>query len=514
VKHVNRLKMNNLLSENLLEIFNNMSFEDMPKIPCLSKTYNNANIKEMIYWKSIEHNKVLKSKSYLIKDAFEIQYENPGIEKVIKFLSSNPNIVISGGYPTLMYIKDDEFITYMKTNESSDIDIYITDDYNNILDSINEFLDSEFGVPEYSMRGRSVINVEVSGLSRILQLILVKNQTIGKLFNDYDFSHNKCCIHEGISYISYDAMYAKKTGITYCKYQDVDKRRAQKAVNMGFKIYNDIANIADIKVNDSIVDIDDKPKYISVILNIKDDHGNKYKHFYDENESTLIKSVKVKVADISIKYTDIKERLKVVSDWKRSYTATIYATKSNKIYKHGENHILGDLQKNACEVKKIDTSLIFSEHMSKSYNYMINKSHSVKNHEFIIVGRLSEFYGYMSVTSHDVEKLKQILSKIDNIYDTYYKTNEIKKPEKTYKNIFVCGDIGYINMIRPPPISSKCYDIYTKMFYEKYPEKWFDLTISMSIGSQNDETIETINGDMSVMHKDAVKFSLIDMKEL
>lgn len=216
----------------LLEIINKLPFKDI-----LTLRYIVDDINELVYWKSLEHRKILLHDTYLIADQIQLHIET-NLEPLYNFLKLHDNICIAGGYPTLQYLNKN-----FSDHPCSDIDVYIFGTLSCIKETLQlflQFLDSSFSITSIQSLGisSSIFNIKLSDTPRIIQIIGTHYRSISEIIRQFDASHNRCCWYLGHSYITYDAMYAKTRQLTYFTKNHLNYTRLNKAHNLGLQIFH------------------------------------------------------------------------------------------------------------------------------------------------------------------------------------------------------------------------------------------------------------------------------------
>lgn len=401
------------IEEILLNIMNHLDLEDILN---LRYTINNfETLDEIIYWKSLEHKKVLISDHYLLKNEFEwiIEKGQESLIYIYEYLKNEPNICIAGGYPTIQFLNKpiSEF-------PNSDIDVYIFNDHKNTLKNFLEHLDKHIGMRRIEFHGKhfdkkSIYNIYLKGINRPIQVIGIINESISSILRQYDASHVRCCLYLGNTYVTYDAKYSKKINTTYFYKNKNNYGRLNKAHKLGLKIFH-------------------LPKYVPHILSMK---RSKLCHY-------TIKNV---IYDFT-----------PVENWIKSYTRGQYIENRNQLIK--------------LSLDKYVIPLIGYEH--KYYHQIVLKTtrdHIFNNkmkeyglgiYTFTTIGILNKYDDDVcSIVTYDIEiikRLKNILKKL--FYDYHGKSlkefNTDKKYDKYHigehyhDNLVINNDCAYIKNIK------------------------------------------------------------------
>lgn len=221
--------------ELLLNIVDHLSFADIVNL-----RYINTNIDELVYWKSIERHKLLLSDSFLLKDTFEWQIEDP-LQPLYDYLQYDNNICIAGGYPTLQYFNknlvdfpDSDIDIYIFHNTSSPVTPKIT--FTHLL----RFLDYTYTIQNIYRHGYSwsVFDIHLQSSNRILQIIGTTDHSLSEIIGQFDAAHNRCCYYLGHTYVTLDAAYAKTHQITYFTKNYSNTPRLDKASRLGLQIFH------------------------------------------------------------------------------------------------------------------------------------------------------------------------------------------------------------------------------------------------------------------------------------
>ena len=94
-----------------------------------------------------------------------------------------------------------------------------------------------------------VFSIKCNKLKRTIQIIGTHSKSPSEIFNSFDSSYCKCGLQSGETYVTFDALYAKKTNtalfyVTYPK-----ESRTHKALGLGLKIFGyDIAKLCKDKI--------------------------------------------------------------------------------------------------------------------------------------------------------------------------------------------------------------------------------------------------------------------------
>jgi hypothetical protein len=193
------------------------------------------------YWEAlkVKNMNILNNDEYLVKNAFEFNdLEQPELRTLFKYFKNIPEIFVAGGYPTLQFLNKN-----LNEFPNSDIDVFILNNKNNISDIVKElvdFLDTNFGISEiysYTDVQAGVFSIKCNKLKRTVQIIGTQSNSISEIFNSFDSSHCKCGVYLGETYVTFDALYAKKTNTAmfYRKYPK--EKRIYKAFGLGLKIF-------------------------------------------------------------------------------------------------------------------------------------------------------------------------------------------------------------------------------------------------------------------------------------
>jgi hypothetical protein len=262
---------------------------------------------------------------------------------------------IAGGYTTIM-LYDKKFDDF----PDSDIDVYIFGE--NSEETLHNFLSYvSFNYPNtvYSCK-KSVINIKINKIGRIIQLIYTTFINPVYLLNTYDASYcksnpglitwarfiraGKCCYYLGNTYITIDAFETFKSHICYTYSDSYDEDRIYKILKFGLKIYD--SNILDDK---HILKSDQHKKYnemyvpmennISTIVKlIKPFDGNDSLHYYDFQKSNDIffasknaepnnKEILLNIQTLDLNSIIVVEKDYVICDFRHHHKITQYSYK-------------------------------------------------------------------------------------------------------------------------------------------------------------------------------------------
>lgn len=208
------------------EIYSYIDFYDIMN---LNEVLKNTIKKEIIYWKSLNHFKILLHDSYLLKNEFVYIYDEQ-LSELYDYIKSNPNICIAGGYPTLMHYNKN-----LADYPDSDIDIFVigpdsVENAKGLLHFINKNYKAKF------VKGDAVIDIKIKNYERPLQVIVTQYQNINELLYTFDTDYNKCALYLGDTYITFDAKYSVAINMTHSKY--FKHNRIEKTLKKGIQIYN------------------------------------------------------------------------------------------------------------------------------------------------------------------------------------------------------------------------------------------------------------------------------------
>jgi hypothetical protein len=254
----------------------NMFSQSVKRYPDLIKMIPDDKQKELDeldddYWIALQHKDmfILRNNAHLIKNAFRFNdCESESLKKLFDYLKNSPHLCVAGGYPTLQYLEKN-----LSDFQESDIDIFLlglrdkeileNDDcsgynkeakhyFNYFVKEFVNFLDDQFTIDKitsYTDMEACVFNIHCKKLSRTIQLISTKYDTVAELLNTFDLTHCKCALYLGDTYVTPDAEYAKRYNTTFCLHTYYKPKRLNKAYNLGLTIYG-MHNYTIIPVNE------------------------------------------------------------------------------------------------------------------------------------------------------------------------------------------------------------------------------------------------------------------------
>lgn len=378
----------------LLNIIDCLPFDDIIKLRYFIK-----NINDIVYWKSIEHKKILLSNTFLLKNHFKWIIEHDALKDFYYYINKNPNICIAGGYPTLQYLEK-KLCNY----PNSDIDVYILGDkpkltFINLLNYLNNIC----GIIKIVRVGNSgaILNIKVESIDRIIQIIGTVNKHITQVIGQFDASHVKCCYYLGNTYITLDAKYAKDRNMTYFNKNHQVISRLNKAHNLGLQIHG-LPNYKILK-DQSI-----KPFRLMI---------NKTKAI---KEFKPIKFWYTKYNDIKAQeyYDKLNVNINSMVDFYEHINVNIF----------DPINIIGFNKKcsSSCEQDILSPKL----RVKSGYHYYLNEYRWIK-FGFKIKGTLNSYRQerqQYSISTFDVDKVIKLKDILANIYSSYH-----KKPVPKFK---------------------------------------------------------------------------------
>jgi hypothetical protein len=201
--------------------------------------------------------------SLLIKENFNIQHETNEIKMLFDYISSNDELCIAGGYPTLFYLNknSNDYI-------NSDIDIFIMGGYDYFTDeestnkltnkfiNLIDYINSNFKINSIASFSRnndnkySVFDIKCEKINRTIQIICTCSNNFAEVLHSFDSSYSKCGFYKGEFYMSHDMKYSIDLGITwfYKNPKKVFARRTAKAKKLGFVVLNE-SSLPDFEKN-------------------------------------------------------------------------------------------------------------------------------------------------------------------------------------------------------------------------------------------------------------------------
>ena len=166
---------------------------------------------------------------------YNICLSSENIKILFDYIAHDPYLVIAGGFPTQLYIYPNEC-----PRSTSDIDIYVLnnkDAFLQLLDKLRymgvEYLEHYTGNITFS-----IYECYVSDIPYKIQIICIIYTNPYEVVNNFDYSHNKCFIYGGHTYLTPDSFISHKEKITYNAYKLWPLCRVQKTIKYGFKIYS------------------------------------------------------------------------------------------------------------------------------------------------------------------------------------------------------------------------------------------------------------------------------------
>lgn len=449
------------IEELLLNIIDNLEWSDILNLRYIINDYEKLD--EIVYWKSLEHRKILTNNVYLLKNKYDWIIEQP-LVPLYDYLKDQPNICIAGGYPTIQYLEKD-----LLDFKDSDIDIYIFGDKQvNTFKKLIKYLNKIIGIKEIRQfpNSYSIYNIYLNNIDRCIQIIGTCDVSISQIIREYDTSHNRCCLYQGETYITYDAKHAKQTNITYFNKNYENYKRLHKAHNLGLTIFH-------------------KP----VFVENKD---------YYVGESNLI--------ECNLK--DAKNEFTPNINWRNEYITDEICSTNNDITKMLLTNTISlndNVQPILIDAKYGFSILKLKELQTMKYNNKMN-DYNLGEFAFTMSGKIVNSILNIKIKNfitHDIKQLNYLVDILEKVYWKHHKVDNAEYMKSFYKNrrcrikdhnkmniyrnnICIDNDIGYIyNLITP-------YNI--NLYLNK--EMIFTIQPEMRIGSstKNNQWYDGING--------------------
>lgn len=202
-----------------------------------------------------------KSMSWLVPDTFEWINLEPKLEPLFKYVESNENMCIAGGYCGLIHMGKN-----LDDYPDSDVDIFIMKKTENSLDVLKYFLSFvKENYPGVTFCQRSgIFDIKICDVKRIIQIITSSFESPTHILSSFDFSYCKSCYYLGKTYSSPDAVCTKENNRTNYNESHIKLNRIFKAKKLGLTISN-------IKIDQNIIaPISPIVKHFSSVLEIKD----------------------------------------------------------------------------------------------------------------------------------------------------------------------------------------------------------------------------------------------------
>ena len=231
-----------ILNKNLKEkLYKLLYYKILFKNERIYKIYPYINLQKDI---RIKEKITFLNNSYLLKNKFEfICPKEDNLDVLISYISSNPNLLISGGYTSSIYLEKE-------IDDESDFDIFIIDPstrniemHNTELEYIHEFkilvdfIHDNYEIEEVIYDGVTVRTFILKHTKRKIQIICNFFKNVIDVLMNFDCSHVRCAYYMGDTYITYDCENSKKTKTTYfCK--NIKYSRYIKTLKTNLKINN------------------------------------------------------------------------------------------------------------------------------------------------------------------------------------------------------------------------------------------------------------------------------------
>lgn len=229
--------------DNLINELKNNNINNNPRNPTIEEMkYNDAIVNNNHFY--------LDDMNKLIKNSFDMTYENDQIKELFDFVKMNNSLCIAGGYMAIQYHERN-----LKEFESSDIDVYIFKN-NNLKDMmllLLTFIDDKFGIQSItsynkkdtlinisaaSAASTGVFNIKCNNLNRVIQIICTRYYNLAELLSDYDTGYCKVGYYQGNTYVSPDAKFTKDTNLVYIYRKYLRMKRLEKINKFKFHILN------------------------------------------------------------------------------------------------------------------------------------------------------------------------------------------------------------------------------------------------------------------------------------